>query len=102
MIDSVVGLVEEHVGSGGSQFLKSILERWRHAIASQQNVVVLEFWSPGPTQFLHELTHCRCWASSSHDVLQVMLVVRFHVYQVALIDREFAQLGFLHTDLCEL
>ena len=27
---------------------------------------------------------------------------RFHVYQVALIDREFAQLGFLQTDLSEL
>ena len=27
MIDSVVGLVEEHVGSGGSRFSESILER---------------------------------------------------------------------------
>ena len=30
-----------------------------------------------------------------HDVLQVHLVVRRYVYQVVLIDREFAQLGFL-------
>ena len=31
-------------------------------------------------------------------VLQGHLVVRRYVYQVALIDREFAQLGFLQTD----
>ena len=43
MNDSVVDLVEEHVGSGGSQLSESILERWHYAIASQQNVVVLEF-----------------------------------------------------------
>ena len=35
MDDVVVGLVEEHVGSGGSRFSESNLERWRHAIASQ-------------------------------------------------------------------
>ena len=35
MIDSVVGLVEEHVDSGGSRFFESILERWHSAIASQ-------------------------------------------------------------------
>ena len=36
MIDSVVGLIEEeHVGSGGSQFSESILERWHSAIVSQ-------------------------------------------------------------------
>ena len=34
MIDFVVGCVEEHVGAGGSRFSESILERWRHAIAS--------------------------------------------------------------------
>ena len=34
MIDSVVGLVEEHVDLGGSRFAESILERWRHAIVS--------------------------------------------------------------------
>ena len=34
MIDFVVGLVEERVDSGGSRFSESILERWRHAIAS--------------------------------------------------------------------
>ena len=43
MTDSVAGLVEEHVGSGGSQFSESILERWHSAIVSQQNVAVLEF-----------------------------------------------------------
>ena len=32
MIDFVVGLVEEHVGLGGSRFSESILERWRHVI----------------------------------------------------------------------
>ena len=35
MMDSVVGLVEEHVGAGGSRFSESILERWHYAIASQ-------------------------------------------------------------------
>ena len=35
MIDSVVGLVEEHVDAGGSRSSESILERWRSAIASQ-------------------------------------------------------------------
>ena len=35
MIDSVVGLVEEHVGAGGSRFSESILEHWHHAIALQ-------------------------------------------------------------------
>ena len=43
MIDSVVGLVEEHVDLGGPQFAESILERWHFARASQQNVVVVEF-----------------------------------------------------------
>ena len=35
MFDFVVGLVEERVDSGGSRFSESILEHWRHAIASQ-------------------------------------------------------------------
>ena len=35
MIDSVVDLVEEHVGSVGSRFSESSLERWHSAIASQ-------------------------------------------------------------------
>ena len=36
MIDSVVALVEEHVGSGGSRFFfEASLERWHSAIASQ-------------------------------------------------------------------
>ena len=35
MIDSVVGLVEEHVGSGGSRFSDSILDRWHYAIVSR-------------------------------------------------------------------
>ena len=43
MVDSVAGLVEEHVGSGGSQFSETILERWDSAIVSQQNLAVLEF-----------------------------------------------------------
>ena len=46
MIDSVVGLVEEHVDLGLSQFSESVLERWYSAHISQQNVVVLEFGSP--------------------------------------------------------
>ena len=29
------GRVEEHVGSGGSRFSESILERWRHVIVSR-------------------------------------------------------------------
>ena len=59
MIDSVVGLVEEHVDSDGSRLSESILERWYFARASQRNVVVLEFGSPCLAQFFHELTHCR-------------------------------------------
>ena len=43
MIDSLVGLVEEHVDLGGCQFSESILERWYFARVSQWNVVVLEF-----------------------------------------------------------
>ena len=43
MIDSVVDLVEELVDSDDSRFSESILERWRSAIASQYNVVVLDF-----------------------------------------------------------
>ena len=78
--------------SDGSRFSESILERWRSAIASQQNVTVLEFWSPCLPQFFHELIHCRCWASRSHDVLQERLVLQCCVYQVVLIDHEFAQL----------
>ena len=35
MIHSVVGLVEEHVGAGGSRFSESILERWHYAVVSQ-------------------------------------------------------------------
>ena len=35
MIDSVVGLVEEHVDSDGSRSSESIFERWHSAIASQ-------------------------------------------------------------------
>ena len=35
MIDSVLGLVEEHVDLGGSQFSESILERWHFTRASQ-------------------------------------------------------------------
>ena len=35
MMDFVVGLVEEHVGSGGSRFSESILERWHCAIVSR-------------------------------------------------------------------
>ena len=34
MIDSVVGLVEEHVDLGGSQLSESILVRWYFACAS--------------------------------------------------------------------
>ena len=46
MIDFVVDLVEEHVDLDGSQFSESILKRWHFALASQRNVVVLEFGSP--------------------------------------------------------
>ena len=58
MIDFVVDLVEERVDLGGSQFSESILERWYSAHASQQNVVVLEFWSPCSPRsalFAHDL-----------------------------------------------
>ena len=43
MIDSVVGLVEERVDLGGSQFSEFILERWYFARVAQRNVVVLQF-----------------------------------------------------------
>ena len=33
MIHSVVGLVEEHVDSGGSRSSESILERWHATVA---------------------------------------------------------------------
>ena len=59
MIDFVVGLVEKHVCSGGSQFSESILERWHYAIALQWNVVLLEVLSPCLPQVFHELTYCR-------------------------------------------
>ena len=62
MIDFVVGLVEEHVDLGGSQFYESIVERWHFALASQQSVVALEFRSPCPPRsplFPHD--------SSCHD-----------------------------------
>ena len=58
MIDSVVDLVEERVGLGGSQFSESILERLYSAHASQQNVVILEFGSPCSPRaalFAHDL-----------------------------------------------
>lgn len=35
MIDSLAGLVEEHVDSDGSRSSESILERWHCTIASQ-------------------------------------------------------------------
>ena len=104
MIDSVVDLVEERVDLGGSRSSESILERWHFAIASQKNVAVLNFWSPCLPQFFHELPHCRCWASWSHDILQVRLVLQRCVYQVALIYHEFAQLWhscFLQTNMFE-
>ena len=50
MIDSVVDLVEERVDQGGSQFSESIHERESSQLASQQNVVVLEFGSPGSSR----------------------------------------------------
>ena len=43
MNDFVLRLVEEHVDLGGSRFSESFLERWNCALASQWNVVVLEF-----------------------------------------------------------
>ena len=42
MIDTVEDRVEVRVDEGGSRFSESNLERWRHAIVSLQNVVVLE------------------------------------------------------------
>ena len=45
MIDSVVDLVEERVDLDGSQFSESILEHGSSQLASQQNVVILEFGS---------------------------------------------------------
>ena len=56
MIDSVEDLVEERVDLGGSQFSKSILERWYSACASQRIVVVLAFGSPCPLRS-PSLTH---------------------------------------------
>ena len=52
-------------------------------------MVFLEFWSPCPPQFFRELTRCPCWETQIQNVLQDLLVVRFHVYQVALIYHEF-------------
>ena len=59
MIDSVVDLVEEHVGQDGSQFSESVLERWYSARVSQRNVAVLEFGSPCPPRS-PSMTHDSC------------------------------------------
>ena len=86
MIEFVVGLVEEHVGSGVSRFPESILERWHSAIASQQTVVVWNFEVHACLHaFSHELSHCRCWAFWFHDIFQGRLVLQRCVSQVALI-----------------
>ena len=73
MIDSVVGLVAEHVDLGGSQFSESVLERWHFARASQRNVVVLEFGSPCPPRSpssVHDSRHEQQWISPFfHEVL---------------------------------
>ena len=42
MVDVVGDRVEVRVDEGGSRFSESILERWRHAIVSLQNVAILE------------------------------------------------------------
>ena len=59
MIDSVVDLVEEHVGSGGSRFSEAIVERWYSTRVSQRNVVVLEFGSPCPPRSRFLIHHSR-------------------------------------------
>ena len=71
-MDFVVGLVEEHVGSGGSRFPESILERWYSAPASQRNVVVLELGSPCPPRspsLTHDSLNDQQWIFPfSHEV----------------------------------
>ena len=102
MIDSVVGLVEEHVGSGGSRFSESILERWYFACVSQRNVVVLEFLKSMSSSILSRVNSLsvlsvvisRCTSGTARSAISCL--------SGALIDREFAQLGFLQTDLSEL
>ena len=59
------------------RFSESSLERWRRAIVSRQNVVVLEFWSPCLPQFSHELSHCRwsvliSWFTSGSSCIATM------------------------------
>ena len=64
MFDSVVDLFEEHVDLGGSQFSKSIVERWYFARISQQNVEVLEFGSPCLPRsplLVHDSRHEQQW-----------------------------------------
>ena len=103
MVDYVVDLVEEHDGAGGSRFSESFLGRW-HC-----NCFTVECGSPGIYKSMSSSILSRLNSLSMSSVIisrctsvQELLVVRFHVYKVALIDREFAQLGFLQTDLCEL
>ena len=63
MIDSV-GFVQDHVDSRGSRSSESILESWHFAIASQLNVVVLDFEVHGS---LNSFTNC------SLSVLSVLI-----------------------------
>ena len=72
MIDSVVGLVEEHVDLGGSQFSESIVERWYFARISQRNVVVLEFGSPclpSLPSSVHDSRHEQQWIFHFYEIL---------------------------------
>ena len=72
----VVGLVEEHVGLGGSQFSETILERVSSEHASQQNVVTLEFGSPCSPRsalFAHDLSRhgLQRVASFDHELFRL-------------------------------
>ena len=74
MIDFVLGLVEEHVDLGGSQFSESFLERWHFARASQWSVVVLEFGSPCPPRspsLTHDSRHDQRLCESRHHPVRV-------------------------------
>ena len=94
MIDSVVGLVEEHVDLGWfSIFCINSRTLARAAIASQYFVVVLELLKSMSSSIL--FTNCLIVGVERLDLMiyfRVCLVMQRCVCQVALIYHEFAQL----------
>ena len=104
IVDVVGDRVDVRVDEGGSRFSEPNLERWRHAIISLQNVVILECWSRCPPRWLHGWTRCPFWITQCHgcvqeqNVLSLCVHLSCYAHQVAQIHREFAQHGGFQTD----